>query len=171
MAPPRSNGSTTSGNSLTEPTLCHVLNKNLVYPAFDRICSMLAIAELISLTRTCKQLSSLYQGTLKKHWNIDKRLERFVQDPKGLRSQMAAHNALISGSFAIQFFERVNWNEADLDIFVEQYEDAEEFQQYLCEREGYRFEREQGEDSEVYENMSTLMKVWATRGLTKECRK
>ena len=73
---------------------------------------------------------------------------------------MATHDALISGSFAIQFFERVNWNESDLDIFVEGETGAAEFEQYLCEREGYHFDHELGADSEMYENMHKLMKVW-----------
>ena len=73
---------------------------------------------------------------------------------------MAAHNALISGSFAIQFFERLHWNESDLDIFVEfHHPNPTVLEQYLCEREGYCFIREQSQESEVYVNMNTLVKV------------
>lgn len=84
---------------------------------------------------------------------------------------MAAHDALISGSFAIQFFERVNWIESDLDIFVQDETGTWEFEQYLCEREGYRFDRELGVDSEMYQNMSKLWQVWTARGLANQRRK
>lgn len=52
---------------------------------------------------------------------------------------MGRHDALVSGSVALQFFERVLWKEADLDIFVEQGENAEAFAKYLTETEGYKF--------------------------------
>ena len=78
---------------------------------------------------------------------------------------MAAKNALISGSFAVQFFERVTWNESDLDIFVNFQADATEFEQYLCEREGYRFDRMLGQDSEVYLNTNKLLEVRCARGV------
>lgn len=86
---------------------------------------------------------------------------------------MAAHDALISGSFAIQFFERVNWDESDLDIFVhdERGTGTRGFEQYLCEREGYRFDRELGDDSEMYQNMSKVRQVWTARGLANQRRK
>ena len=150
-------------NSLVKPTLSYVLN---IYPICNHLCSVLPIADLIRLTRTCKQFSSLYQRAIPAQWNINKRLRRFVQDPQEFRNQMAAEDALISGSFAVQFSERVNWNESDLDIFVEYLSsDYNEFEEYLCKREGYRFIREQDHNSEVYVNMSTLVKVWTAGGL------
>ncbi|KAL8784342.1 MAG: hypothetical protein Q9195_009087 [Heterodermia aff. obscurata] len=160
MAPPaskkrRQNG-TTGGSSLTKPTLSHVLN---IYPICDHLSSILPIADLIRLTRTCKQFSSLYQRALPAHWNIDKRLKRFVNDPQSFRSEMADRDALISGSFALQFFERVTWNESDLDIFLEGQNEVSGFEQYLCEREGYRFDHLSERGSEVYSNMSKLFEV------------
>ena len=169
MALPRSkkrrHGGATGGSSLTKPTLSHLLNQ---YPIFDCFCSIVPIADLVSLTRTCRQLNSLYQRALPKQWDVNKRLKRFVQDPQGFRSQMATHNALISGSFAIQFFERVTWNESDLDIFVENKNDAAEFEQHLCEREGYRFVREQDHNGELYENMNRILNVCNARNSVHE---
>lgn len=37
----------------------------------------------------------------------------------GLRQKIADADALISGSFALQFFEGTVWREADLDIYVQ----------------------------------------------------
>lgn len=136
-------GSTKVASPPQKLTLFDVLDYDLQYPVFERICSFLPIGDLINLTRTCKRLSSLYKGLLlPTQWNINRRLHRFVQDSKGLRSQMGNHDALISGSFAVQFFERVTWKETDLDIFIEQGSGALAFEKYLCEQEGYRFARE-----------------------------
>jgi hypothetical protein len=55
---------------------------------------------------------------------------------------MARHEALISGSFALQFFDRLLWKDADLDLYVdyslrgaERATDA--LGQYLKKVEGY----------------------------------
>lgn len=42
-----------------------------------------------------------------------------MKDPVEFRSQMSRHGAIISGSFALQFFERTMWPDADLDIWIE----------------------------------------------------
>ncbi|KAL9114895.1 MAG: hypothetical protein Q9227_001138 [Pyrenula ochraceoflavens] len=52
------------------------------------------------------------------YWDIDRALSRYVQNPKKLRSLLAKTEALISGSFAVQFLERVEWEGSDLDIFI-----------------------------------------------------
>ncbi|KAH8683003.1 hypothetical protein BGZ60DRAFT_551938, partial [Tricladium varicosporioides] len=66
-----------------------------------------------------KQLSGVFDTLYKTQWNINRQLERFVNDPPSLRSLMSQCNALISGSFALQFFERVVWKNSHLDIYVE----------------------------------------------------
>ena len=80
---------------------------------------------------------------------------------------MGKHDALVSGSFAVQFFERLTWKKSDLDIFIEQGSGALAFEQYLCEREGYRFSREGGD--EAYHAMSALVKVSTTRDFGSSC--
>ncbi|KAL8815414.1 MAG: hypothetical protein Q9223_005438 [Gallowayella weberi] len=50
---------------------------------------------------------------------------------------MGRTDALISGSFALQYFERVTWPASDLDIFVESGENSENLCKYLAETEGY----------------------------------
>ncbi|KAL9002532.1 MAG: hypothetical protein Q9180_009968, partial [Flavoplaca navasiana] len=62
---------------------------------------------------------------------------RFVNDPIGLRSKMGELDALISGSFAIQFFERVTWPSSDLDMYVKEGEGSDALCAYLVESEGY----------------------------------
>ena len=96
--------------------LLHLLQSYLI---FSKISSLLAVREIVFLTRTCKALSHLHRTLLaSNHWNIDRDLRRFAKDPRRLREQLGQHNALISGSFALQFFERVTWEKSDLNIFV-----------------------------------------------------
>lgn len=52
---------------------------------------------------------------------------------------MGKYNALVSGSVALQLFERTLWKESDLDIFMETGENAEAFGDYIMEKEGYRY--------------------------------
>jgi hypothetical protein len=40
--------------------------------------------------------------SISSHWKVEKHLKRFVDDPKRFRSQHGAHNALVSGSLALQ---------------------------------------------------------------------
>lgn len=44
---------------------------------------------------------------------------------------MGRYDALVSGSAAIQFFDRVLWKEADLDIYIEKGEYADTFGELL----------------------------------------
>lgn len=57
---------------------------------------------------------------------------------------MGKHDVLISGSFAIQFFERVTWKESDLDLYAQAGSSTEALHKYLCEKEGYRVNRKTG---------------------------
>jgi len=83
-----------------------------IYPIFSAICSYLEILEIISLKLTTKNWSKELAAHLKERWNINRRLSRFVDNLLEFRSQMGVHNALISGSFALQFFAEVRWKES-----------------------------------------------------------
>ena len=83
---------------------------------------------------TCKHL---YKSLNKSEWDIDRSLRRFVNNPVQFRDQLAFSDALISGSFALQFFERVVWHGTGLDIFVQGGIKAESLGQYLCVQQVY----------------------------------
>lgn len=115
------------------------------YPIFSKISALLAVRDIVFLTRTCKALSHLHRTLLgSNHWNVDRDLRRFVKDPRRLREQLGQHNALISGSFVLQFFERVTWEKSDLDIFVG-HRDVQSFRRYLVQEEGYRLVSDRAE--------------------------
>ncbi|KAL8683009.1 MAG: hypothetical protein Q9186_001004 [Xanthomendoza sp. 1 TL-2023] len=118
-------------------SLFDIFDRESQYPVFDRLCDNLLIADIIALTQTCRRFSGLYKYLLPIQWDVDRRLARFVRDPVGLRSQMGRTDALISGSFALQYFERVTWPASDLDIFVEYGEQCQKLCEYLAETEEY----------------------------------
>lgn len=91
---------------------------------------------LIRLSQTSKGVRGLIYGdeTL---WNINARLKRFFDDPDAFRAQQRQCDALISGSFALQFFEHVNWPGSDLDMYVEKGQRMESMHRYLTETAGY----------------------------------
>lgn len=128
-------------DKMTKTSILDIMQLESRYPVFDRICSHLSIDSIIALTRTCRGLSTLYHSLIPLQWNVDRLLSRFVQDSQFFRSQMGKNNALVSGSVAIQFFERVVWKESDLDIYIEEGEKATAFGNYLTEEEGYEFQR------------------------------
>ena len=154
------------------PTFLDIFERSSSFPIFSRVCDYLPIASIISLTRTCRKLSDLYRYLIPIQWNVDKRLRRFVQSPSSLRSQMGKFDALISGSFAIQFFERVTWPDSDLDFFVEQGQGCESFCKYLVEAEGYKLVRSKEQDDPtgdgyaMFDLMEVIISALARSGRT-----
>ena len=63
-------------------------------------------------------------------------LRSFVEDSVNFRSNMAIRNAIISGPFALGFFQK-DFHET-MDIFLKQGSDADLFMEYLESQEGYQ---------------------------------
>jgi len=126
--------------SLPQPQhLVQLVNLLENYPVFNNLCSHLEIVEINTLRKVTKRWSNNLSAHLTERWNINKKLRRFVTDPKTFRSVLGSCDALISGSFAIQFFDGVVWEESDLDIFVECSENAARLIEYLETEERYKF--------------------------------
>lgn len=124
-----------------DPTFQNVFT---LYPIFESICGYLPPRDIVTLQKTTKQLSGSFETLFKTQWNINRLLKRFVVNPTAFRSAMAEVNAIISGSFALQFFERVEWTESDLDIYVHDVNDmyGQALGKYLQSVEGYSQEPE-----------------------------
>jgi hypothetical protein len=102
-----------------------------VPPLVDMICryipvqgALLAnmeIEDVIALSRTAKALSDLYQTVFRMRYNIERALAPFFSSAKEFRNVQAKTDALISGWFAIDFFDRRNpvRDEAMFQIQVE----------------------------------------------------
>jgi hypothetical protein len=95
---------------------------------------VLDLKSTLSLLQTCRDIRSAIRSH---EWDINTRLKRFVSDPIGFRSELGRYGGLISGSFALQFFERVTWPESDLDIFVQRPGGYFPIVKYLIENEAY----------------------------------
>ncbi|RAL60990.1 hypothetical protein DID88_010086 [Monilinia fructigena] len=128
----------------------------LCYPIFDNICAHLDPQDILFLQLATKKLSPSFESLFNTQWNINRQLTRFVNDPVNFRSKLAKHDALISGSFALQFFERRFWHDSDLDIYVDgsnELRSPDPIGEYLVEREGYKLrstKTEEDSDSIVH---------------------
>jgi hypothetical protein len=107
------------------------------YPIRETLCLSLPIQSIVSVSRTCKQLSQVYKDLLRIQLNIDMKLSRFVSRPRALRAQLRETHAIISGSFAVQFFDRDTYPDSDLDIYVERGDQSPGLVEYLTMVEGY----------------------------------
>ncbi|KAH0379898.1 hypothetical protein KCU92_g7876, partial [Aureobasidium melanogenum] len=77
-------------------------------------------------------------------WNINQRLARFVNDPKGFRSKLGQADALISGTFALLFFAQLYWLDSGLDIYVQQGSKADALIRCIGEDKSYKFAHSYG---------------------------
>ncbi|KAI1325200.1 hypothetical protein F5Y16DRAFT_401663 [Xylariaceae sp. FL0255] len=114
------------------PTLRGLLT---LYPVQERIFSELDIKSILALCSTSWDMRLDIKSYL---WDINKRLNRFFKDPLAFRTELGRSEAVISGSFALQFFARTFWPNSDLDISVRNDEDKViSLVKFLVEKEGY----------------------------------
>ena len=118
--------------------LVEILDPGRYYPVYSLLLSLLDSLSIIRLRRTCKAFCSGVGDLRSREWNVDRLLCRFVAKPLALREVMRDHGAVISGSVALQFFERTCWKESDLDLFVVGEDGAVALGQHLETREGYK---------------------------------
>lgn len=118
--------------------LTTILGTDMFPPIFDTLTAYLPIRDIIALTRTCREFQPLYQKMITTGaWDINNRLKKFVKDPLGFRKRLAELDGIISGGFALQFLDRVEWEGSDLDVCVQIGEKADAFCRYIEEVEGY----------------------------------
>jgi hypothetical protein len=112
------------------------------YPIRDSISRSLNLGSIFALTRVCKSLRGLYRDLKRTHWSIDNHLSHFFANANSFRNMMRACGAVVSGSSALQFFDRVYWRESDLDVYFDCSVNADPVQRmgkYLVDVEGYVF--------------------------------
>ena len=89
------------------------------HPLYDPILSCCNAAELLRLARTCKAFRNTILDFIPRAFDINRNLLQFFADPVGFRTMQSDTGAVVSGSFALQFFIRAYYPLADLDIYVE----------------------------------------------------
>ncbi|KAI0758171.1 hypothetical protein C8Q74DRAFT_1373203 [Fomes fomentarius] len=114
----------------------------------EPILSGLSPATLLRLSRTCRAAYHAVSSYKSTAYNIDRLLSRFFPSSllthshlharaRAFRSLQARTGTLISGSVALQFFDRQVWTESDLDLYVHM-RHRREVGMWLME-EGYKF--------------------------------
>ena len=129
---------TLSVSSSSRPEFLSVFDSETHYPIFSAFCGYLSISEIVSLTRTCKKLSGLYRYLLPVQWDVDEALRRYFDDPRCFRSQMAKCDALLTGQFATQYFERTVSEAQRLDVIVQRGR-SQLISNYLSNEVGYEY--------------------------------
>ncbi|KAF3929786.1 hypothetical protein ABW19_dt0207782 [Dactylella cylindrospora] len=123
---------------------------DLLSPAYPilqtTILDSLQPQDIIRLLATCRTLQQLKPYI----WSVNRSLRRFVDDPIAFRSLMARHNALVSGSHALQFLRRVKWLDSDLDVYIYGLDEIFEFATHLMEKEEYEFSPYQWQSSDPF---------------------
>lgn len=87
-------------------------------PIFDGIFSRISPATFIRFGRTCRVARDAVHNFCSRAFSINRHLLRFFSDPIGFRSLQARTGTLISGSNALQFFDRSFYPESDLDLYT-----------------------------------------------------
>ena len=88
------------------------------YLIYDIIFAATSPSSILRLSRTCRVALAATRDYFTRAFNINKHLTRFFDDPLAFRSLQARTTTLISGSFALQFFDRTVYEDSDLDLYV-----------------------------------------------------
>ena len=91
-----------------------LVNKDLS----DLLFSYCTEKTFLSISRTCRIGHEAVKSYMRQAYNINRILTPFITSPLAFRQLQARTGALISGSAALQFFDRSYYPEADLDIYV-----------------------------------------------------
>ncbi len=73
---------------------------------YEEIFSYCSPRELLRLSRVCRNARVAVQDYMRRVFDVDRRLRYFFADATAFRSLQARTGTLISGSFALRFFER-----------------------------------------------------------------
>ncbi|TFY80353.1 hypothetical protein EWM64_g3656 [Hericium alpestre] len=85
---------------------------------YDRIFSCCSPGTLIRLSWTCRAAYAALHSYYRRGFNINRHLARYFPDPRAFRCLQARTGTLVSGSNALQFFDRTHYPNSDLDLYV-----------------------------------------------------
>jgi hypothetical protein len=104
-------------------------------PVYDNILSRLDPGDAIRLGKTCRVASKAYANFVSRAYNVDKLYRRWFKNTEGFRRLQARTGTLVSGSTAVQYFNRTFYESSDLDLYTFR-SGAVEVAQWIVE-EGY----------------------------------
>jgi len=85
---------------------------------FVRLFSFFSIKRIHAMRRTSKSLHGVCQAYISIVWDMGQRFQNWFDDAGDFRRILYEANAVISGSQALQYFDRSYYPESDMDIFV-----------------------------------------------------
>jgi hypothetical protein len=94
-------------------------------------------ATFLCFGKTCKTARALVHDWTRRIFDINRHLSRFFADPRAFRALQARTGTLISGSNALQFLDRIVYEDADLDLYLSRGFELDVGRH--LEREGYVF--------------------------------
>ncbi|RYO99449.1 hypothetical protein DL766_001770 [Monosporascus sp. MC13-8B] len=116
----------------------------------DLLFSYLGLADFEVLYQVSKELYKLKDSFRRKHLNINTHLRDFVANPEVFRYQLGKYDALISGGFALNFFELGRWKVPNLDILIRAGNNADEFEKHIRDQEGYETDSNDNPEVETH---------------------
>ena len=103
---------------------------------YDRINSMIPPHSSVMLSWTCHATNNARASFTRCTFNINHHLRRFFQNPLEFRTIQAETGTIISGSSALQFFNREIFEDSDLDLYLHPGH-LERIGAWLMKSEGY----------------------------------
>ena len=91
---------------------------NMTDDLLRRALSFWSVPSLISLGASSVMLRGVYKRYCADVWNINRRLRTWFPNPALFRKKLRDTGAIISGSQALQYFDREQYEGSDLDIYV-----------------------------------------------------
>jgi len=88
------------------------------FEVLTRLLSFLSVRRLYVIGRTSKTLKSVLEAYTTIAWDLNRRFKPWFSDIKGFRRALHEANGVVSGSQALQFFDRDYYPDSDMDIFV-----------------------------------------------------
>ena len=104
-------------NYISGPNLFldRIISNDLLY---GLIFDASSAASLVHLLKTCHALNIAVRDYMKRAFDISNYLSRYFPNPPSFRLLQRSTGTIISGSTALQFFDRSYYPESDLDLYV-----------------------------------------------------
>ena len=84
----------------------------------DRLLDLCTPLSIFRLKMTCRAADESVRGYILRTFDINKHIRHFFDDPIAFRVLLARTSAAVSGSNALQFFNRMLYGTSDLDLYV-----------------------------------------------------
>ena len=133
-------------NTMDSTTACSsvflkIVDRVLIYDVLFSYCSP---ATILRISRTCRLARLAVLDYSYRAFDIDRLLSRFFRNVTAFRCLQARTGAVVSGSLALQFFDRSYYPDSDCDLYVP-YKEAEKIGKWILSAGGsaggnYRFE-------------------------------